>query len=56
LPWDTEGVICNNENECFIPGVDGAAPVMVGDPAAGKGQPDDPAPDTLKNKPASESP
>jgi len=56
LPWDTEGVICNNENECFIPGEDGATPVMVGDPATGKRQPDDPAPDTLKNKPASESP
>lgn len=29
LPWDTEGVVCNDETECFIPGVDGAAPVMV---------------------------
>lgn len=32
LPWDTEGVVCNDENECFIPGVDGAAPVMVDNP------------------------
>ena len=29
LPWDTDGVVCNDESECFIPGVDGAAPVMV---------------------------
>ena len=31
LPWDTEGVVCNDEKECYIPGVDGAAPVMVAD-------------------------
>ena len=29
LPWDTDGVVCNDESECFIPGVDGAAPVML---------------------------
>ena len=29
LPWDTEGVVCNDENECFIPGADGATPVIV---------------------------
>lgn len=34
LPWDTEGVVCNDESECFIPGVDGAAPVMVDNPEA----------------------
>jgi hypothetical protein len=29
LPWDTEGVVCNNENECFIPGEQGLKPVEV---------------------------
>jgi len=32
LPWDTDGVVCNDENECFIPGADGAAPVMMAGP------------------------
>jgi len=41
LPWDTEGVVCNDENECFIPGVDGSAPVMVKNPEI---------PPELKNK------
>lgn len=30
LPWDTEGVVCNGDNECFIPGEDGMIPVQVG--------------------------
>jgi hypothetical protein len=29
LPWDTEGVVCNAENECFIPGEGGVVPVDV---------------------------
>ncbi|MDT8383511.1 MAG: YiiX/YebB-like N1pC/P60 family cysteine hydrolase [Gammaproteobacteria bacterium] len=32
LPWDTEGVVCNDETECFLPGVDGAAPVLMENP------------------------
>ncbi|MCF6338941.1 MAG: hypothetical protein L3J84_13525 [Gammaproteobacteria bacterium] len=53
LPWDTEGVICNDENECFIPGENGAAPVMVTDPAGTLDQHDvTDEPDPLKNKPA----
>jgi hypothetical protein len=31
LPWDTEGVVCNDEKECYLPSVDGSAPVMVED-------------------------
>ncbi|MCF6209818.1 MAG: hypothetical protein L3J88_13145 [Gammaproteobacteria bacterium] len=38
LPWDTEGVICNGENECFIPGEDGMIPVLVGEAAVDKEQ------------------
>lgn len=38
LPWDTEGVVCNGENECFIPGEDGMVPVRVGEAAADKEQ------------------
>lgn len=38
LPWDTEGVVCNNENECFIPGVNGVSPVMGAGPAAFSGK------------------
>ena len=34
LPWDTEGVICNDENECFIPGADGDRPVVFDEPTA----------------------
>lgn len=30
LPWDTEGVICNGDNECFIPGEGGMIPVQLG--------------------------
>lgn len=30
LPWDTDGVICNDENECFIVDVNGVTPVPVG--------------------------
>lgn len=55
LPWDTEGVICNSENECFLPGENGAAPVMVIDPGANTETPDEPEPDSPKNKPAAES-
>jgi Permuted papain-like amidase enzyme, YaeF/YiiX, C92 family len=51
LPWDTEGVICNDENECFIPGVDGAEPVMVATPADGVDLGESEA---VKNKPATE--
>ena len=29
LPWDTEGVVCNSEHECFIPGEHGLTPVEV---------------------------
>lgn len=29
LPWDTEGVVCNSEYECFIPGEDGLIPMEV---------------------------
>jgi len=44
LPWDTDGVICNDENECFIPGENGMIPVQVGDaPAVEKD--DEPLPD-----------
>ncbi len=52
LPWDTEGVICNDENECFIPGVDGAAPVMVTDSTGKPEQHDISESDPLKSKPA----
>jgi len=52
LPWDTEGVICNDENECFIPGVNGAAPVMVASPVAKSEQRDAADPDSLKDKSA----
>jgi hypothetical protein len=34
LPWDTEGVVCNDDNECFIPGAAGDAPVRVDDVGA----------------------
>ena len=30
LPWDTDGIVCDDDNECYIPGADGAAPVAVG--------------------------
>ena len=33
LPWDTEGVVCNDETECFIPGVGGITPVEITAPA-----------------------
>ena len=47
LPWDTDGVICNDENECFIPGEDGMIPVQVGDaPAVEKD--DEALPDAVK--------
>ncbi len=47
LPWDTDGVVCNDENECFIPGEDGMIPVQVGEtPAVGKD--DEPLPDAAK--------
>lgn len=36
LPWDTDGVVCNDENECFIPGEDGMIPVQVGETPAKK--------------------
>lgn len=29
LPWDTDGVVCNDANECFIPSADGIVPVAV---------------------------
>ncbi len=47
LPWDTDGVVCNDENECFIPGEDGMIPVQVGEtPAVEKD--DEPLPDAAK--------
>lgn len=33
LPWDTDGVVCNDENECFIPDVNGNTPVQMGLPS-----------------------
>ena len=30
LPWDMEGVVCNDNHECFIPNVDGVTPITVG--------------------------
>lgn len=36
LPWDTEGVVCNGEDECFIPGENGMIPVKVGQRATDK--------------------
>jgi len=45
LPWDTEGVVCNGEDECFIPGEDGGMiPVQVGETAQGEAD-EPPAPD-----------
>lgn len=29
LPWDTEGVVCDNEHECYIPGIVGNGHVTV---------------------------
>jgi hypothetical protein len=29
LPWDTEGVICDNETECYIPGNNGVTKITV---------------------------
>lgn len=52
LPWDTEGVICNDENECFIPREDGVAPVILADPADKPEQHDASEPGSLKSKPA----
>lgn len=39
LPWDTEGVVCNDDNECFIPGVDGATSVQMDDAEAPESDP-----------------
>lgn len=41
LPWDTEGVVCNGEHECFIPGESGMIPVKVGQRATDKKTPAD---------------
>ena len=29
LPWDTEGLICDSEHECYIPGIDGITQVTI---------------------------
>jgi len=37
LPWDTDGVMCNDENECFIPasaGPDGKAVAVAAQPSS----------------------
>jgi Permuted papain-like amidase enzyme, YaeF/YiiX, C92 family len=52
LPWNTEGVVCNDENECFIPGVDGTEPVMVAVPDDGESLSTEPG--SLNNKPATQ--
>lgn len=52
LPWDTEGVVCNNENECFIPGVDGVTPVEIADPSDEAESSDTAESETSKNKSA----
>ena len=31
LPWDTEGVICNSETECYIPDMKGVTQSTIGD-------------------------
>jgi len=45
LPWDTDGVVCNDENECFIPGADGMIPVQVGETPSMK-KDEEPLPET----------
>ncbi len=50
LPWDTEGVVCNDENECFIPGVDGATPVEIDAPVLSAEPAEITSADSLKNK------
>lgn len=38
LPWDTEGVICDNETECYIPGTDGVTKITANEPIERRAQ------------------
>ena len=38
LPWDTDGVICDNESECYIPGTNGVTKIMVNESIGGSVQ------------------
>ncbi|MCK4586174.1 MAG: hypothetical protein KAU29_02470, partial [Gammaproteobacteria bacterium] len=29
LPWDTDGVICDSDHECYLPGINGVTQVTV---------------------------
>lgn len=49
LPWDTEGVVCNDEHECFIPGADGVTPVVVDSPETETGSAQQTGPEPTTN-------
>ena len=55
LPWDTEGVVCNDEDECFIPVPDTATPVSVGADGEAVAVPGQAGPDGGSAKPTNSS-